>query len=315
MPVKPIVAATDGSEESLRAVEWAAREATRHGGPLRIVSAANLLPRMVDRHTGPDIDTVSDVITEERDHALTVAAERAAKVAPDLLIDTDHLHGAPAEAVTEAGSGALMLVVGSKGVGAFTALILGSVSRYAATHAPCPVAVIRDDAGADRGQVVVGVRDQDASSATFGFAFEEAALRQASLLAVHAWDLSRSAAGRSYQLLAEPAAEAIEAQTVRRLTALLEEWQGKYPNVQASYRVVRDHPARVLVGLSAAADLVVLGRHARSHGLPGPGAVTHAVLNHAHGPVVTVPADTGPASTGQADTGSASTGQATAASA
>ncbi|HJY61120.1 MAG TPA: universal stress protein [Streptosporangiaceae bacterium] len=44
MSAQPIVAATDGSEESLRAAEWAAREAALRGAPLRIVSAAALLP-------------------------------------------------------------------------------------------------------------------------------------------------------------------------------------------------------------------------------------------------------------------------------
>jgi hypothetical protein len=50
--------------------------------------------------------------------------------------------------------------------------------------------------------------------------------------------------------------------------------------------VVHGYPGRALAGLSARADLVVLGRHAAHH---GPGAVIHAVLSHAHGPVVTVP--------------------------
>ena len=54
MAAKPIVAGTDGSEESLRAVDWAAREAVLRGAPLRIVSAATLLPRMVlTRRPGP----------------------------------------------------------------------------------------------------------------------------------------------------------------------------------------------------------------------------------------------------------------------
>jgi len=44
MAAKPVVAATDGSQESLRAAEWAARKAARRGAPLRIVSAAELLP-------------------------------------------------------------------------------------------------------------------------------------------------------------------------------------------------------------------------------------------------------------------------------
>ena len=53
MAAKPIVAGTDGSEESLRAVDWAAREAVLRGAPLRIVSAASLLPRMVWRPARP----------------------------------------------------------------------------------------------------------------------------------------------------------------------------------------------------------------------------------------------------------------------
>ena len=101
MSAQPIVAATDGSEESLRAAEWAAREAALRGAPLRIVSAAALLPRMIGGHAMSGYDTVADTIREHRDQALAAAAERAAKAAPGLLIDTDHLDGPPAEAVTD----------------------------------------------------------------------------------------------------------------------------------------------------------------------------------------------------------------------
>jgi hypothetical protein len=67
------------------------------------------------------------------------------------------------------------------------------------------------------------------------------------------------------------------------------DWQGKYPDVQVSDDFVPAHPGRALVGLSARADLVVLGGHTTHGALPGAGAVRHAVLNHAHGPIVTVP--------------------------
>ncbi|HEY6294436.1 MAG TPA: universal stress protein, partial [Streptosporangiaceae bacterium] len=145
MAGKPIVVGTDGSRESRRAVEWAAREAVLRDAPLRIVSAASLLPKMVGSHGTSEYETVTDVLREERDHALASAAEVAGATAPGLLIDSDQLTGAPAEAVAEAGNGALMLVVGSRGVGAFTAMLLGSVSRYAAIHASCPVVVIPDE--------------------------------------------------------------------------------------------------------------------------------------------------------------------------
>ena len=286
MSAKPMVAATDGSEESLRAVDWAAREAVLRGAPLRIVSAAALLPRMMGRHDGPHVETVTDVLSENRDHALETAAARAAKVSPDLLVDADRLPGAPAEAVTESGSGALMLVVGSRGVGAFTALILGSVSRYAATHAPCPVVVVRDETTAAHRQVAVGIGDPDTSAAALSFAFEEATLRKASLLAVHAWDTPSSQYPRVWESFAAPGAEAIQEQLTSKLTALLDDWRAKYPDVTVSQDVVYGHPGRALAGLSARADLVVIGRHPGPH---GPSAVTHAVLNHAHGPVVTVP--------------------------
>jgi nucleotide-binding universal stress UspA family protein len=286
MSAKPIVAATDGSEESLRAVDWAAREAVLRGAPLRIVSAPGLLPRMVGNQGHSDYETVSDTIRDENDHALSVAAARAAKVAPDLLIDADHLEGAPADAVTSAGSGALMLVVGSRGVGAFAALILGSVSRYAATHAASPVVVVREEVGATHRQVGVGIGDVEGNAAALTFAFEEAALRKASLIAIHAWQTPQSDISRAGLAMAAPGRERLEAEATRNLDALLAEWRDKYPDVPVSHDVVHGHPGRILSGLSARADLVVLGRHPAHH---GPGAVIHAVLNHAHGPIVTVP--------------------------
>jgi nucleotide-binding universal stress UspA family protein len=286
MSAKPIVAASDGSEESLRAVDWAAREAVLRGAPLRIVSAAGLLPRMVRSKGHSDYETVSDVIRDESDYALTAASARAAKAAPDLLIDADHLDGGPAEAVTEAGSGALMLVVGSRGVGAFAAVVLGSVSRYAATHASSPVVVVREEIGAAHRQVGVGIGGPEGNTAALTFAFEEAALRKASLVAIHAWHTPQSDISRAGISLTAPGRKALEAEATRQLDALLDEWREKYPDVPVSHDVVHGHPGRILSGMSARADLIVLGRHPAHH---GPGAVIHAVLNHAHGPIVTVP--------------------------
>ena len=286
MSAKPIVAATDGSEESLRAVDWAAREAVLRGAPLRIVSAAGLLPRMVSSQGHSEYETVSDHIREDSDVALTAAAARAAQVAPDLLIDTDHLDGAPAEAVTGSGSGALMLVVGSRGVGAFTAMILGSVSRYAATHASSPVVVVRQEITAAHRQVAIGISSPEGNAAAITFAFEEAALRKASLIAIHAWHTPQSDISRAGTVEPVAGKDYLQGEATRHLEDLLTDWQGKYPDVPVSYDVVHGHPGRTLAGLSARADLVVLGRHAAHH---GPGAVTHAVLNHAHGPIATVP--------------------------
>ncbi len=287
MAIKPIVAGTDGSEESLRAVEWAAREAMLRGAPLRIVAAAATLPRMTAR--AGEYGNVTDVLLAERDRALATAAELALATAPGVLIDTDQLPGSPAQALTDSGSGALMLVLGSRGVGAFTAMLLGSVSRYAASNARCPVVVVRDEAPSPHGLVGVGVEDPDASGEVLTFAFEEARLRKATLLAVHAWHGPQPDASRPGPGSIPPASQAVVAETARYLTGLLDDWRAKYPDVPVGHEVAHGHPGRALVGLSARADLVVIGRQATHQGQSGAGAVRHAVLNHAHGPVVIVP--------------------------
>jgi nucleotide-binding universal stress UspA family protein len=291
MAAKPVVAGTDGSEESLRAVDWAAREAAFRGLPLRIVSAAALLPRMAERQREAvsGLDTVSDTLRKDRARALAAAEERVRAAAPDLLVDVDELIGAPGPALAEAGSGAAMLVVGARGIGAFTAMVLGSVSQYVAAHAACPVVVVREETAAAHRQVGVGVGDPARSAAALAFAFQEAALRKASLIALHAWDSPYGQVGAAVWDLATPGRPALQDEAARQLDSVLAEWQGEYPDVEVSHDFVHAHPGRALAGLSARADLVVLGRHTAHGALPGAGAVRHAVLNHAHGPVVTVP--------------------------
>ena len=287
MASKPIVAGTDGSEESLRAVGWAAREAALRGAPLRIVGTAELLPRMSPRAgtSGSRYDTVTDVLDKDRDRALATAAELAAKTAAGVLIDTDELTGPTAQAVTAAGSGALMLVLGSRGIGAFAALLLGSVSRYAASHASTPVVVVRDESPAPHHLVGVGIADTESCRDALAFALEEASLRHAGLHAIHSWRTPQSDFTRAGPIPTESGAQAA-ADAASQLAGLLDECRAKYPDVKVTHEVVHGHPGRALAGLSARTDLVVIGRRP---GEPGPGSVRHALLNHAHGPVAVVP--------------------------
>ena len=77
MTARPVVAATDGSEESLRAVQWAAREAVLHGAPLHIVSAVSL-PKTVVLPLKPEHDAALGFAREFGDRVLAAAAARAA---------------------------------------------------------------------------------------------------------------------------------------------------------------------------------------------------------------------------------------------
>jgi nucleotide-binding universal stress UspA family protein len=288
MDAKPIIAGTDGSNDSLRAVEWAAREAALHGAPLRIVSVPEQGSWLALDLVGPE--TVSRSAHEAARRALAAAAERATAVAPDLRIDASLLSGSPGQALADATNDGAMLVVGSRGAGGFAALALGSVSRYAATHAPVPVVVAREESTTVQREVVVGIRDPEESAAALEFAFREASARKARLLAAHAWFWSFPAIGLpevpgvQLQHMIDPHEMSVNASA--RLDAALTGWQQKYPGVQTGWEVVHAHPGRVLAGASARADLVVIGRHHEDRDVD---SVTYAVLTHAHGPVACVP--------------------------
>src|ERR1700734_4035295 len=216
MATKPVIAGADGSQESLRAVEWAAREAVLRGTSLRIVSVPGLPRRMTAIPATPG--TVSDVVEKSTSEALTPAAEQAAAQQPGLAVDTQLVAGAPAEVLVAAGQDASMVVLGSRGDGGFSAMVLGSVSRSVATHAPAPVVVVGGETQAGAREIVVGVRDPAQSAAALGFGFEEAALRQAQLLAVHAW-------------FSPVPGHSAPAEETSRLESAVAAWREKFPEV------------------------------------------------------------------------------------
>lgn len=167
-------------------------------------------------------DAEADARRIKRDQALAAAAERVAKSAPGLLIDADAVDGPPGEAVTNSGNGALMLVVGSRGTGEFAAMILGSVSRHAATHASCPVVVVRAAAEPEPPLVGIGI-DEEENPAALAFAFQEAALRQASLIAIHSWHIPDADLSRAGPIFSEePIRHAAETEAASRLGELLD---------------------------------------------------------------------------------------------
>jgi nucleotide-binding universal stress UspA family protein len=280
MATMPVVACVDGSEESLRATEWAAQEARLHGVPLRIVSAVAMPPLMhacdIDPRTG------ADELCGESARALGEAAARSAEVSSRLVIDARLLIGLPARVVADSGSGALMLVVGARGAGGFGAMLLGSVSRYTAMHASCPVIVVKEGTCTAQPEVVVGLHDLHDATAVLAFAFEEACLRGATLVAVHSWDGPTAATWHP----ADPTQFAAEADS--SLAESLGPWRDKYPDVPVRRDVVQGHPARVLTCYSSRADLVVISRHGRGAG-SAVGGIQHALLSHARGPVAVVP--------------------------
>ena len=283
MAIKPIVVGTDGSEPSLRAVDWATREAVLRDVPLRIVSICAIKPR-INWVIPPGSGCGS--LCEAAGRALQEAGDRADTAAHGLTIDTSLIAGEPAPVLADAARNTLMLVVGSGGMSGLATTAFGSVTRHAAAHAPCTVVVHRDETSAQH-RIVVGIRDVDDSEAALDFAFDEASHRGVHLLAVQAWHGSRPAgAGGS---AVKP--KRVSSEAFLRLARLLEPWQEKYPDVEVGAEVIHARPAQALAEITASADLLVLGRHCGClSGMDSRlGPTTLAVLEHADGPIAIVP--------------------------
>ncbi len=117
-------------------------------------------------------------------------------------------------------------------------MMLGSVSRYAAVWAPCPVVVVREETKALHREIAVGIRDPEDLTGTLPFAFEEAALRGADLVAVHTWywlPATPHVSGPAEALRPLDPAQ-ISAEAGRHLTAALEQWHDKYPESRTHLR-------------------------------------------------------------------------------
>ena len=213
-------------------MEWAALEARRHGSVLRLVSASAELPQLRAYQASPG--EIAAALRGIAARSLDAAIIRSEEVAPGLPIETGLLSGPSAVAVADSGAGASMLVVGARGAGGFAAMMLGSVSRHVAAWAPCPVVVVREETTALHREIAVGIRDPEDVTGTLAFAFEEAALRGADLVAVHTWywlPATPYASGLAGALRPPDPAQ-ISAEASRHLAAALEQWHGKYPEVR-----------------------------------------------------------------------------------
>jgi nucleotide-binding universal stress UspA family protein len=278
-----VVVGVDGSEASLAAVETAAREARWRKAALKVVHAF-VWP---GAHTPP---VRPDGLTHVADDLVAEAVERARSTAPDIEVAHTVVTGDPLSVLEQQSHTAELLVVGSRGSGAFAALLLGSTALHLATHSRCPVLVVRDQPRAD-GPVVVGVDGSEAGQKAVDFAFAEAAQREAPLIALHAWT-TWSATLPAPQDPSEPYAYpsgALAGQEERLLAEAIAGREERYPQVRVERRLVHGPTREALIDASADAQLVVVGARGRG-GFAGLllGSVSQAVLHHAHCPVAVV---------------------------
>jgi len=140
--MKGIVVGVDGSGHSERALEWAVKEAAMRQAPLTVVTVH---PPVV-QYYGSVRDVQLDAALSERlrkavrEQTDKVLERLGGAVPPQVTVTA--VAGFPADELLVASVGADLVVVGARGVGGFTDLVMGSISSQVTRHAHCPVAVI-----------------------------------------------------------------------------------------------------------------------------------------------------------------------------
>ncbi|MBT1098189.1 universal stress protein [Streptomyces sp. Tu102] len=296
MSTQPVIAAVDGSDDSLVALDWAFETALLRGAPLRVVHV-----QQYATWAGPEIvppgqpESEHDPVLDEARRYLAGRVERP-------TLEYSALAGAAGTVLPELGSTAQLLVLGSRGRGGFASLLLGSSGMITARDAGCPVVVVPkpgrkvEDAALpiEAGpRVVVGLQVDSPDEATLGFAFAEAARRGARVQAVaaYAWPLHLWTAATAQIVPPLADQDAVEAETRTLAEGLLAAHRERHPDVRAESYVVPGDAAGHLVAASRDASLVVVGRHRRRLLAPARmmGSVAQAVLLHAAAPVAVVP--------------------------
>jgi nucleotide-binding universal stress UspA family protein len=282
----PVVVGVDGSACSLDAVDLAAREADLHRRPLRVVYAfiwpylgVPLGPSPVGPPNGGLLSDANRIVEE--------ALARARAATPTVDVTGAAVTGAPAAVLIEQSRTAAVLVVGDRGLGGFTGLLVGSVAVQLAAHAACPVLVARGRPQ-PTGDVLLGVDGSPKNDRAVGFAFDEASRRGCPLTAVHTWTHPVSTGPGDMLPLVYDVAD-IEEEEARILEEALAGWREKYPDVELRRRLVHGGVRRTLIEATSRAQLAVVGTRGRG-GFTGLvlGSVSQAVLHHAGCPVAIV---------------------------
>ncbi len=138
-----IVVGVDGSKTAELAVRWAAAEARRRGAGLELVAAWEVPTSNYGFGLAPITEDVVKGLMQAAEENLGAAIDVVRAEAGDVDVTTRVVEGQPAWALLDVSEDADLLVVGSRGLGGFRELLLGSVSQQCAHHARCPVVIVR----------------------------------------------------------------------------------------------------------------------------------------------------------------------------
>ena len=298
-----IVVGVDGSDQSICALTWAAREARRRDVPLHVVTAYTV-PIFAASSMDAGYTAIDDAVI--RDGARSVQEKSLARISQHGLEIVPRVESGDASAVLlDLSEDAELMVVGSRGRGGFVGRLLGSVSSALPAHAKCPTVIVplrtagrlpESGVAAPAGSpvtddvhqaVVVGVDGSEQARAASLAAAEQARSMGLPLRIVCALP---PFSGSLAWVPAPLDLEALHEELMVQLTAGREWLQSHFPDLEVSVELVDGAPAEIMVERTAKAELVVLGSRGRG-GFAGMllGSTSQSVLHHAKGPVMVVP--------------------------
>lgn len=288
----PIIVAVDGSEASSMAVEWAAAAASQRQHPLKLVTAYSMPQFMYADGMVPPQELYDD-LEAEASEKIDAARATALAIAPGIHISHDIREAAPIDLLLECSSSAEMIVMGSRGLGGLSGLVMGSVSAAVVSHADCPVVVVRKDTVVPEehknGPVVVGVDGSPVSRQAVDMAFREAQSRGVPLRAVYAWTDATHHPRHADLPQGEEQLRRIVEHHRAILSRELEGPSAAYPGVEVEQVVEHDRPIHALSESAKDAQLLVLGSHGRG-GFKGMliGSTSRALLQYTPCPMMVV---------------------------
>ncbi|MGW0818486.1 universal stress protein [Streptomyces viridiviolaceus] len=139
-----IVVGVDGSDSSKQALRWAVRQAELTRGVVEAVTAWDYPQFHGALGWLPPSSSDEAAVEGRAREELTTAVEETVGSQPPVEVRAEVRYGTPASVLLNASRGASLLVVGSRGLGGFAGLLLGSVAQHCVQHAACPVVVVRD---------------------------------------------------------------------------------------------------------------------------------------------------------------------------
>lgn len=274
-----VIVGFDGSTKARQALHWGINQAALWHAPLEVLVAGGDYVRGTAEAVNVYREWARDWVRE---------AEQLLNEASVTGWNVTLSSGSPRTVLTDASTPSTIVVVGSRGHGLSSGVLLGSVSQHLARYAAGPVVVVRRDEIPESGPVLVGVDGSRESQRALDFGLAHANASGLALMAIYGWDASLRVGTPLAGDVPDKAAHDIQ-DADRWLVEAISGRSELYPDLKVECAAIPRPPAAALIDASATAGLLVVG--SRGRGTVQElflGSVSQEVLRKAECPVAIV---------------------------